>query len=469
MNIKTLSILLGLLVLGCGDGGSPFVPEAYGTWLKFEPEGAVCANGTQYKYFINFSETSENLVVFFEGGGACWEYGDCSNARPFNTECIKEAPGTTCIRDDYATSFIHFDIPSEFNDIAAQLGVIDGNVPIDLAYPVLSSNPDISPMADWNKVFVAYCTGDVYIGNTVRTYTDPTGDGPDVEFHHKGHENTLRIIDDLSQKFRDIPQMLVGGCSAGGVGSLNNYAFIREGLPGVGRSYLLADSGPIIPSKLPNGEDSHSGALYETIREAWDIDSVIDSLPFGGERVSADYGDVNALLAETYPDDRLSISVFSRDYNFPLNSYVGFSDFLDDNGTETAAGRTEVYRLFTEDLEALRAQFDEHENLGYYIPFYRNTNSSHCLTVAGFEDFDGETETDRIAAFALAYLQDANAVWKGTEIESASMNLRGYIEQLLDDDEPLQSHFEEACEGRYEVCSLECEAYDELLCEDAVD
>ncbi|MGB5314149.1 MAG: hypothetical protein WBN38_18900 [Polyangiales bacterium] len=61
--------LMALLALGgcgsdsSGSGGSgnppdePFVPEAYGEWLKIEPEGAVCANGSQYKYFVNFSET----------------------------------------------------------------------------------------------------------------------------------------------------------------------------------------------------------------------------------------------------------------------------------------------------------------------------------------------------------------------------------------------------------------------------
>ena len=48
-----LLILLALGPLGCGSDASapvdePFVPEAYGQWLKFEPEGAVCANGSQY-------------------------------------------------------------------------------------------------------------------------------------------------------------------------------------------------------------------------------------------------------------------------------------------------------------------------------------------------------------------------------------------------------------------------------------
>ena len=103
----TLTLLLALAGVACGDTATPmnddppderFVPTTYGEWVKFEPEGAVCANGSQYKYFVNFSETSSNLVVFLEGGGACSNYDDCSNGRPFNTDCIKEPAGADCIR-----------------------------------------------------------------------------------------------------------------------------------------------------------------------------------------------------------------------------------------------------------------------------------------------------------------------------------------------------------------------------------
>ncbi|MGB9338330.1 MAG: hypothetical protein WCB63_03805, partial [Polyangiales bacterium] len=92
--------LLLLGALGCGPD-DPFVPEAYGQWLKFEPEGVVCANGSQYKYFVNFSETSSNLIVFLEGDGACSNYESCASGGPFNTDCIKEPAGTECIRDNY--------------------------------------------------------------------------------------------------------------------------------------------------------------------------------------------------------------------------------------------------------------------------------------------------------------------------------------------------------------------------------
>lgn len=465
--------VLALVATGAGCGSDdaasePFVPEAYGEWLKFEPEGAVCANGSQYKYFINFSETSDNVVIFFEGGGACWNYEDCANGRAFNTDCIGQPEGTECIRDDYPAVYLHLDELEPFSALTEPLGVVNGDVPVDLAYPMLSSNPAISPMADWNKVFVTYCTGDTYLGNVVRTYTDPEGVGPDIEFHHMGHQNTLLVTEDLNRMFQSIPKMMVSGCSAGGVGSLNNYAFLRDGIRGAQRAYLISDSGPAVPATLPDGSPSHSTGLYERVRPTWDVDSTIDSLPTGGERIAADPGEVNAVLAELFPDDRLSISIFERDYNFTVNSYEDFFPIFsqEESSVDTAAGRTEIYALASEDLEAVRARLDELDNFVYYMPYYRNTNDSHCLTVTGLDDV-GASQLDFISEFQT---DPSAATWAGTEIETpdGTVTFKDHIERVLDDSAPLQSRYEGTCEGKFQVCALDCNTYDPIMCEAVV-
>ena len=451
---------------GSGGTDEPFVPEAYGEWLKFEPEGAVCANGSQYKYFVNFSETSSNVVVFLEGGGACSTYEDCANGGPFNTDCIKEEPGAECIRDNYPAVYLHVDALEPFSAATEPLGVINGDVPVELAYPLLSSNTDINPMGDWNRVFIPYCTGDTYLGSRVNTYVDPDGVGPDVEFHHMGHQNMLLVIEELDRMFGEIPKMTVGGCSAGGVGSLNNYPFIRNGIDGVGQSYLLADSGPIVPGTLPNGMPSNQGGLFSAVAPLWGVDTMIQALPMGaGERVTEDFGAVNAVVSELFPDDRLSISIFERDYNFTVNTYrSAFPIFSEpESSVNTGAGRTEIYRLASEDFEALRVQLDGIENLAYYMPYYRNTNDSHCLTVTGLEDV-GSSELEFIGAF----LEDpSTATYAGTEIDTdgGTVTYKDFIEQLLDDSAPLDSHYEGTCEGKFQVCGLDCDAYDEVMCE----
>ena len=114
---------------------------------------------------------------------------------------------------------------------------------------------------------------------------------------------------------------------------------------------------------------------------------------------------------------------------------------------DTGPGRTEIYRLASEDLEALRAQLDGLDNLAYYMPYYRNTNTSHCLTVTGLEDV-GNSELDFLGLF----LEDpSTATWTGTEIETenGTVTYKDFIEQLLDDSAPLESHYEGTCEGKF--------------------
>ena len=76
--------VVAALVAGCGDPIDDTEQvinpprESYDTWLKVEPPGVVCGNNSQYKFFVNYSNTTDNLVVVFEPGGACWDYDSCA-------------------------------------------------------------------------------------------------------------------------------------------------------------------------------------------------------------------------------------------------------------------------------------------------------------------------------------------------------------------------------------------------------
>ena len=64
----------------------------------------------------------------------------------------------------------------------------------------------------------------------------------------------------------------------------------------------------------------------------------------------------------------------------------------------------------------------------------------------------------------------STATWTGTEIETddGTVTYKDFIETLLDDTAPLESYYEGTCEGKFQVCALDCAAYDELMCEEAV-
>ncbi|MBI2378838.1 MAG: hypothetical protein HYV07_32890 [Deltaproteobacteria bacterium] len=435
---------------GPADGG--FAPPAYNVWVKLEPPGAVCANGSPYKFFVNFSRRSSNVIVYFEGGGACWDYASCTGTG------ARTAANRDGIDDDYANK---------------NRRANDTEVGVDLVYPLLNPNPVVSPMADWNKVFIPYCTGDVYSGNTTVTYRDPEGVGADLEFHHVGHTNVLAVIQELSEMFTHIPKLFVGGCSAGGAGALTNYYFIRNGLD-VGSGYLLDDSGPLFPDTSPT---SRSGPLHARVRAAWAVDDAVSTLPRASE-LASDLGALPAVLAAELPNDRIAQTLFRLDYNYSLYSYERFYErgpaggiqlFGDGSGLgplgldETIAShRAAVYSLWWDDVALLRAQFEALPNLGYFVPFYRTTNHSHCVSIPGFEDVPEDQLLDLIVN------HPDTLAWAGSDLftGTSTITLKDYVTRMLDDTVPLGRHFEERGEGRYLSCTPL--AYDAASCAAAV-
>lgn len=330
----------GLVVLAaCGGDEIQNPPrDAYFKWEMVQPAGAVCGNNSQYKFFVNYSDKTDDLVIVFEPGGACWDYPSCTGA-----DGIRGAANIDGIPDD------HYELAPFIS-------------------PFLQRDDPTTPTQDWNLVYVPYCTGDVHTGNNVITYTDPTGMGPDVEFHHSGHDNVQKVIEWVDANFTHVPRMLVTGCSAGGAGAITNYYFIRNGVHAAERSYMLDDSGPIFPSS------GYSGPLHTKIRQSWNTDSVTALLP--SEFDPNDFGTLNLTLADAFPDDRLATTYFHRDMNFSLYSYERFYDPTPD--------KDQIMAMWDSDTQLLTAMYDQRDNLDYYIPYWRELNSSHCTTLITF-------------------------------------------------------------------------------------
>jgi hypothetical protein len=362
-----------LLLVACG-GEDVVVPErpAYDEWLKVEVPGTVCGNGSQYKFFVNYSDSANDLVVVLEPGGACWDYDSCTGRNG-----IRGAANVNGLEDN------HWELATFIS-------------------PFLSRQHEDNAMKDWNMVYLPYCTGDVHTGNRVVTYSDPDGEDPDVEFHHNGHANMMAAIDWMAGEFLDVPNLMVSGCSAGGAGAMVNYHWLRRALPSVGVGHLLADSGPIMPS------DSWSRPLHDKVYEAWDVPSILGDLP--EEFDPQDFGTVNTLVADEFPQDRLAVTFFRRDFNFSLYSYERFYDF---------PPKEEIMSMWWDDTQQLTALFDSRSNLSYYIPYWRALNDSHCTTLIGFD---------------------------GSEIQEADMTLERFVDDLLGGGE-LESYVESVQEN----------------------
>jgi hypothetical protein len=364
-------------------------PPGVEPWTKVELPGTQCSDGSQYKFFVSRSNVSRDLLVIFEPGGACWDFASCSG------QGLRGAANPAGIPDD------HMDVWQHLHPAAGGL-----------------FNPD-GALAQWSKVFIPYCTGDVHVGSRVTTYQSEDGT-QSLEYRHVGRDNMQVVTEWLAETFTDVPRMVVTGCSAGGTGALLHYPLLRHAMTGVQRGYLLDDSGPIFP------QSGASAPLYARIQEVWNTDAIIgDYADALGEDASAqmhaDFGSINTLLADAFPEDRLALVAFRRDLNYSLYSY---DSFYDHPPYDT------IVDLWEQDLAGLRAQFDSRPNLAYYMPFFRSDNCSHCATIIPI---------DHIEQVALGL----RSPWSGTGIQEAGITLPTFINRLIDDQAELHSYVEQ--------------------------
>lgn len=169
-----------------------------------------CAFGQPYSFYLKPGKT-DKLLVYFNGGGACWNYGTCAIT-----------PGG---RPSYLPST---DAANNPNTMAGLLDV---------------KNPD-NPYKDWTMVFLPYCTGDIFLGSKDTTYQNPLNpaDSTDsVSVHHHGYDNFLYVMNYLRQQRLDrakalhlsnddsFPKkVLVTGFSAGSYGATLNYPWLKK-------------------------------------------------------------------------------------------------------------------------------------------------------------------------------------------------------------------------------------------------
>lgn len=468
-----------LLTVGCvddevtydGEYGNPpdsNEPEPNGRakWEMFQPEGAECADGTPYKYFIKERPQSDNVLVIYEGGGACWNYETCSAAAgslgALGVNCVMnnrdKAPEdkTDCIADNYADTY--YALPDTIPDdmfatiekiTPSWVAITSRRVAIDTVVPYASEGypkgkPDerASPMYDWNLVFVPYCTADLYAGlkETVYTNDDETDS---YTFKHVGLKNVEIVAEELNKRFPKVTQFAMNGCSAGGVGVLATYPFYRHAMKGIENGYVFSDAGPLFPTEGDLNYPAHSKPLHDIVLEAWNIGAMFDILlenhtdvanELGYDEMPSDVSEIYRFMSHAFPTDRFNISQTQTDYNYSLYSYTSF--YGHETRANNAADAKAIYQYWHDDNLNLVDRLDELDNFGYYMPYWRRTNDSHCISVAGVEDVDKKSGDDLIGLMGLIN-DPVNNYYAGTEIpygdaEGEHYTYRDVATNLLD-------------------------------------
>ncbi len=254
------------------DGEPPTFDTTPKQWEYVPVEGSKCMNGTPTGIGVNLG-TSGDLVIYMEGGGACFNSSTCR-------------------------SVAHPSGGNESN-FDSEIGIYN--------IGLFDRLDDSNPMRDATFVFIPYCTGDVHAGS------NPTGMG---NRQFVGYANVGFDLDYIVPKAAPVRRVVLSGSSAGGFGALLNYHRTQIAF-GDKPVYLLDDSGP------PLGDMYTTPCLQQLLRDTWNLDAALP--PDCTACRQADGGGLtNALgyLADTYPDRRFGLVTANRDG--VIRSFMGY-------------------------------------------------------------------------------------------------------------------------------------------------
>lgn len=256
--------------------GAPIAaPANKWTWVDFAD--STCDDGSPTGIGIYPSATSDKLIVYLNGGGACWDYTTCMQTN-------------TSVHGPWG---------------ATQFAGVNG------AGSILDHGYAQNPFKDWSSVFIPYCTGDVHAGNADTTYTGPNGT---KTFHHRGHANVLAYLARLGATFKSPSQIAITGSSAGGGGTVFNYASFRSYWPSASM-FLVDDSLPLFQG------DAVSPALRTAWFQSWNLGALSD--PICGLGCRADLSLFVKAIATKYPNDRMGLLSSMQDQT--IRSYYGLT------------------------------------------------------------------------------------------------------------------------------------------------
>lgn len=232
-----------------------------GTWTQIAAGAETrCLYGADFSFFVRPSQQpSAPLVIYFEGGGACWDGATCGARGQFAARYA--------VADDWAASYTQ------------------GIFAFD--------HPD-NPIADAHLIFIPYCSGDLHNGDATQTFA--LADGSALTVYFNGFDNAAATLAWVYANFPAPAQIIVAGTSAGGYGATTHAAFVMQQYPTT-PVVLLSDAATgVIP-------DGWSG------RTTWKVSANAARFLPGLADVTDDTFTVTRqmiALGQAFPDNRLA-------------------------------------------------------------------------------------------------------------------------------------------------------------------
>ena len=174
-------------------------------WHKIRFDEALVSSDGSKSFAEVRQGSTNNLLVFFDGGGACWDLYSCE--RPMSTRSILSVlVGLKKLYDVgfYIPHHVALPYPLALGRHLAGSGGLD---------PDNATNP----FSNWTVVRIPYSTADFHTGDAVHTYRDDQGHS--IQIHHRGAANAKKVLDWLYTQVSAPEKLVIAGSSAGGFGA----------------------------------------------------------------------------------------------------------------------------------------------------------------------------------------------------------------------------------------------------------
>jgi len=173
-----------------------------------------CSDGSKFEIYVR-KGSSNNLIIYFAGGGACWD--GFSSSKPITLMSMLDG-NPKDIKSFYFPKLQWF--------YPQAMGGLGDNKDPENAF------------RDWDIVFIPYTTGDMHIGNVTNTYTF---NGKEIEIHHNGRNNSMSALEWVFANFKEPNKVMVAGESSGAFGCAFYTPFVADNYPAK-KIYSLCDA-----------------------------------------------------------------------------------------------------------------------------------------------------------------------------------------------------------------------------------
>lgn len=228
-------------------------------WNEIKPGGeTICSQGTPYSFFFH-PGNREKLLVFFQGGGACWNPVNCNLAADPTYDPMVDStdnPGNAKLRW-YGYDGI-FDLENAAN-----------------------------PFRDYSILWIPYCTGDTHLGDQDYTYSSN-----DTSFviRHRGFTNSMASLNWVMERILNPEMVFVTGVSAGSVASPVYTAILADHYPDARITHMGDCSG------------AYRGEEVRTTLDRWGVATALEAAQVEDPDSAGDFNEVITLIARQYPD-----------------------------------------------------------------------------------------------------------------------------------------------------------------------